>query len=85
MLRGSVLAAWRLLRCNPWSAGGVDHVHDQTLFAAPRTHSHAVVSTLAIMPDPIVEGAYDFLAFLHDLRALVGPGHHRADRRRSGW
>jgi uncharacterized protein len=23
-LRGSVLAGWRLLRCNPWSHGGVD-------------------------------------------------------------
>jgi hypothetical protein len=23
--RGSVLAAWRVLRCNPWSRGGVDH------------------------------------------------------------
>jgi putative membrane protein insertion efficiency factor len=32
VLRGIVLAAWRLLRCNPWSHGGVDHVHDQTLF-----------------------------------------------------
>jgi hypothetical protein len=33
LLRGSILAAWRLLRCNPWSHGGVDHVHDQRLFA----------------------------------------------------
>jgi uncharacterized protein len=24
-LRGVVLAGWRLLRCNPWSRGGVDH------------------------------------------------------------
>jgi putative membrane protein insertion efficiency factor len=32
VLRGSVLAAWRLLRCNPWSHGGVDFVEDQTLF-----------------------------------------------------
>jgi putative membrane protein insertion efficiency factor len=32
VLRGLVLAGWRLLRCNPWSRGGVDHVHDQTLF-----------------------------------------------------
>lgn len=30
--RGLVLAAWRLLRCNPWSHGGVDHVHDRRLF-----------------------------------------------------
>ena len=33
LLRGSVLAAWRLLRCNPWSHGGVDRVEDQRLFA----------------------------------------------------
>jgi putative membrane protein insertion efficiency factor len=30
--RGLVLAGWRLLRCNPWSHGGVDHVADQRLF-----------------------------------------------------
>ncbi|HEY7561610.1 MAG TPA: membrane protein insertion efficiency factor YidD [Gaiellaceae bacterium] len=32
VLRGFVLAGWRVLRCNPWSHGGVDHAHDQTLF-----------------------------------------------------
>ena len=32
ILRGVVLAAWRVLRCNPWSHGGVDFVEDQTLF-----------------------------------------------------
>jgi putative membrane protein insertion efficiency factor len=32
LVRGSILAGWRLLRCNPWSRGGVDHVHDQKLF-----------------------------------------------------
>ncbi|ACQ82461.1 protein of unknown function DUF37 [Beutenbergia cavernae DSM 12333] len=26
VVRGTGLAAWRLLRCNPWSKGGVDHV-----------------------------------------------------------
>ena len=33
LVRGSVLAAWRLLRCNPWSHGGVDRAEDQRLFA----------------------------------------------------
>jgi uncharacterized protein len=33
ILRGSVLAAWRLLRCNPWSHGGHDPVEHQRLFA----------------------------------------------------
>jgi uncharacterized protein len=32
VFRGVVLAAWRLLRCNPWSHGGVDFVEDQKLF-----------------------------------------------------
>lgn len=32
ILRGVVLAAWRLLRCNPWSHGGFDPVEDQRLF-----------------------------------------------------
>ena len=32
VLRGVVLAAWRILRCNPWSHGGVDFVDDQKLF-----------------------------------------------------
>ena len=31
-LRGSVLAAWRLLRCNPFSHGGYDPVTDQRIF-----------------------------------------------------
>lgn len=30
--RGFVLAGWRLLRCNPWSKGGVDYPADQTVF-----------------------------------------------------
>ncbi len=24
-IRGSLKAAWRVVRCNPWSHGGVDH------------------------------------------------------------
>jgi uncharacterized protein len=30
--KGIVLAGWRLLRCNPWSHGGVDYAHDQRVF-----------------------------------------------------
>jgi uncharacterized protein len=32
ILRGLVLAAWRLLRCNPFSHGGYDPVDAQRLF-----------------------------------------------------
>jgi putative membrane protein insertion efficiency factor len=39
ILRGLVLAGWRVLRCNPWSHGGYDPPHAQRLFAARRTAS----------------------------------------------
>jgi putative membrane protein insertion efficiency factor len=32
ILRGLLLAGWRLLRCNPWSHGGHDPVDAQRLF-----------------------------------------------------
>jgi len=36
ILRGLVLAGWRLLRCNPFSHGGYDPVSAQTLFKRRR-------------------------------------------------
>lgn len=33
ILRGLVLAVWRVLRCNPWSHGGYDPPDAQTLFS----------------------------------------------------
>ena len=36
LARGGVLACWRLLRCHPWSDGGVDYVEDQTLFESTK-------------------------------------------------
>jgi len=37
ILRGLVLAGWRLLRCNPFSHGGLDPVSAQRLFRSHRT------------------------------------------------
>jgi uncharacterized protein len=31
--KGALLAGWRLLRCNPWSRGGVDYARDQKVFS----------------------------------------------------
>lgn len=36
ILRGLVLAGWRLLRCNPFSHGGLDPVSAQRLFRPGR-------------------------------------------------
>lgn len=33
-IRGTILACWRVLRCNPFSDGGFDAVADQRLFKA---------------------------------------------------
>ncbi|MGD0166966.1 MAG: membrane protein insertion efficiency factor YidD [Gaiellaceae bacterium] len=39
LIRGFMLSAWRLLRCNPWSKGGVDMPADARLFGRPcRAH-----------------------------------------------
>ena len=29
VIKGSILSGWRLLRCNPWSLGGVDKVPEK--------------------------------------------------------
>ena len=31
-VRGAVVAGWRLLRCNPFSRGGIDDLCDRSLF-----------------------------------------------------
>jgi len=37
ILRGLVLATWRVLRCNPFSHGGFDPVEAQHVFRSRRT------------------------------------------------
>jgi len=44
-LRGTAMAAWRILRCNPFGKGGIDHVrtgkpYDEVIHSAhgPSTH-----------------------------------------------
>jgi putative membrane protein insertion efficiency factor len=39
-LRGSIVAGWRVLRCNPFSGGGFDELADRRLFRNRRRASH---------------------------------------------
>ena len=39
LLRGAPLTVWRILRCNPWSLGGVDYV-DEHLDCADAKKAH---------------------------------------------
>ncbi len=45
ILRGLVLAGWRLLRCNPWSHGGVDPASAQRLFRSHTASTGTATST----------------------------------------
>lgn len=38
-VRGTILAAWRVLRCNPFSHGGIDELSDRRLFRRTATRS----------------------------------------------
>ena len=40
VIRGSVVAAWRVMRCNPWSLGGIDELADRRLFADHSCRAH---------------------------------------------
>ena len=47
LIRGSIVAAWRVVRCNPWSLGGVDDLADRRLFrerACAHPHGKEAVS-----------------------------------------
>jgi len=48
---GTGLTIWRLLRCNPWSSGGIDHVPGK----GQLRHRHPDVSTSDV--DPAHRGA----------------------------
>jgi putative membrane protein insertion efficiency factor len=46
-IRGLILAAWRLLRCNPFSHGGIDELSDRRLFRHAPTRSGRTASPSA--------------------------------------
>jgi putative membrane protein insertion efficiency factor len=50
ILRGLVLAGWRLLRCNPWSRGGLDPVESQRLFKPRREPNPTAEPTPTVEP-----------------------------------
>ncbi|MBQ8296586.1 MAG: membrane protein insertion efficiency factor YidD [Ruminococcus sp.] len=40
-LKGSLLAVWRLLRCNPMSMGGIDFVPEKFTFRVEKYNYHS--------------------------------------------
>ncbi|MEU5399647.1 membrane protein insertion efficiency factor YidD [Streptomyces sp. NPDC005963] len=67
-VKGTALTAWRILRCNPWSPGGVDHVpprkrprwHEMLRDAVRGNkggHSAAEVPSRGSTPEPLEPAA----------------------------
>ena len=80
VLRGLVLAGWRLLRCNPFSHGGYDPVEDQTLFKRHRGEAASVI--LAAREHPAAADRRRRLGH-HVLPRQRRPQLGRRDHRRS--
>ena len=59
VLRGVVLASWRLARCNPLSYGGYDPIERQTLFAPRGGRDLGARRTLFGRPPGNPEPRYD--------------------------
>jgi uncharacterized protein len=60
VVRGSAMGAWRIARCNPWAAGGIDDVPDRRRpypisrfgFVLPPSPSGTVAETRSQNPQP---------------------------------
>jgi putative membrane protein insertion efficiency factor len=48
-IRGLILSVWRLLRCNPFSHGGVDELSDRPLFRHTPTRSERARGRAAVV------------------------------------
>jgi putative membrane protein insertion efficiency factor len=55
-IRGLILAAWRLLRCNPFSHGGFDELSDRRLFRNTATRSERARQRPPGTPRPQLPG-----------------------------
>jgi hypothetical protein len=49
-VRGSIVAGWRILRCNPLSDGGIDDLADRRLFRGTLTRSERERGRRRAMP-----------------------------------
>jgi|GEM_PF-81097 len=49
--RGFLLAGWRILRCNPWSMGGIDPVPDKFTFRPKKIDYFAIHDNAGSIPD----------------------------------
>jgi putative membrane protein insertion efficiency factor len=51
-IRGMALAVWRIMRCNPWSMGGIDPVPEKFTF---KTKKYGYLSAYPVVPETAEE------------------------------
>lgn len=51
LVRGTALTIWRVLRCNPWARGGVDHVPPRPDHGHAHDHGAGTLHTTPAVPD----------------------------------
>lgn len=49
VIKGAGLTTWRILRCNPWSHGGVDHVPE-----GPRIWPEGKLPRIIVLNHPVI-------------------------------
>lgn len=55
-VRGAILAGWRVLRCNPFSKGGIDDLADRGLFRQHACESQIQPLARKAPPAPVEAG-----------------------------
>jgi hypothetical protein len=71
---GTGLTIWRLLRCNPWSSGGVDHVPVKALAGHQHTNDLAQTDSTAAA-EPAGGALHDPAGMAAAFPQDDGPGH----------
>jgi putative membrane protein insertion efficiency factor len=56
-LKGVAMAGWRLLRCNPWSEGGLDYVDYELDSADALAKAHPAI-TIGMVSSMTTEGVH---------------------------
>lgn len=57
--KGLLLTAWRLLRCNPWTTGGLDHVPSYGRWRIDEASAEGTNGVMAVWPETSYAGRAD--------------------------
>lgn len=71
--KGTLLTGWRVLRCNPWTPGGVDHVPERGHWRAPAVDPREPLTDPVVATEAASEPGPESSSRPSEPRPLVGP------------